>query len=48
MRHLERTEALYAAARQTLAGGVSSDARRGVQPVPLYVSLAAGSARRTC
>ena len=43
MRHLERTEALYAAARQTLAGGVSSDARRGVQPVPLYVSHAAGA-----
>lgn len=43
MRHLERTQALYAAARQTLAGGVSSDARRSVQPVPLFVSHAAGA-----
>jgi glutamate-1-semialdehyde 2,1-aminomutase len=43
MRHLERSHALYAAARQTLAGGVSSDARRSVQPVPLYISHAAGS-----
>jgi glutamate-1-semialdehyde 2,1-aminomutase len=43
MRHLKRTEALYAAALQTLAGGVSSDARRGVQPLPLYVSHAAGA-----
>jgi glutamate-1-semialdehyde 2,1-aminomutase len=42
MRHLERSQALYTAAQQTLAGGVSSDARRGVQPVPLYVSHAAG------
>jgi glutamate-1-semialdehyde 2,1-aminomutase len=43
MRHLERSQALYATARQSLAGGVSSDARRGVQPVPLYISHAAGS-----
>jgi len=42
MRHLERSQALYAAARQSLAGGVSSDARRGVQPVPLYISHGAG------
>jgi len=43
MRHLERSQALFAAARQSLAGGVSSDARRGVHPVPLYISHAAGS-----
>ena len=43
MRNLERTHALYDAARQVLAGGVSSDARRSVQPVPLYISHAAGA-----
>ena len=43
LRHLERTQALYTAARQTLAGGVSSDARRSVQPVPLFISYAAGA-----
>jgi glutamate-1-semialdehyde 2,1-aminomutase len=43
MRHLERTRALYAQAQASLAGGVSSDARRSVQPVPLFVSHAAGA-----
>jgi glutamate-1-semialdehyde 2,1-aminomutase len=43
MRHLARSQALYAAAQKMLAGGVSSDARRGVQPVPLYISHAAGA-----
>jgi glutamate-1-semialdehyde 2,1-aminomutase len=43
MRKLERTRALYAEAQQYLAGGVSSDARRAVQPVPLYVDHAAGA-----
>jgi len=43
MRKLERSRALYAQAQQLLAGGVSSDARRGVQPVPLYVDHALGA-----
>jgi len=43
MRKLDRTRALYAEAQQYLAGGVSSDARRAVQPVPLYVDHAAGA-----
>ncbi len=43
MRNLEHTHALYADARQLLAGGVSSDARRTVQPVPLYIGHAAGA-----
>ena len=43
MRHLERSRALYETAKGYLAGGVSSDARRSVQPVPLFVSHAAGS-----
>ncbi len=43
MRTLDRTRALYAEAQQYLAGGVSSDARRAVQPVPLYIDHAAGA-----
>ncbi|MCC7361528.1 MAG: glutamate-1-semialdehyde 2,1-aminomutase [Anaerolineales bacterium] len=43
MRHLERTQALFAQATQYLAGGVSSDARRSVKAVPLYVDHAAGA-----
>ena len=43
MRHLDRSQALYKTASQYLAGGVSSDARRSVKPVPLYVSHAAGA-----
>ena len=42
-RHLARTQALFDSAKQVLAGGVSSDARRSVQPVPLYISHAAGA-----
>lgn len=42
-RILTRSAALFAQAQQHLAGGVSSDARRSVQPVPLYVSHALGS-----
>jgi glutamate-1-semialdehyde 2,1-aminomutase len=43
MRHLNRSQALFDSAKQVLAGGVSSDARRSVQPVPLYISHAAGA-----
>jgi glutamate-1-semialdehyde 2,1-aminomutase len=43
MRHLQRTQALFDSAQQVLAGGVSSDARRSVKPVPLYISHAAGA-----
>jgi glutamate-1-semialdehyde 2,1-aminomutase len=43
MRTLDRSRALYAQAQQLLAGGVSSDARRGVQPVPLYIDHAQGA-----
>ncbi len=43
MRKLELTRAMYAEAQKYLAGGVSSDARRAVQPVPLYVDHAAGA-----
>ncbi len=42
-RTLTRSAALFAQAQQHLAGGVSSDARRSVQPVPLYVSHASGA-----
>jgi glutamate-1-semialdehyde 2,1-aminomutase len=42
-RTLTRSTALFAQAQQHLAGGVSSDARRSIQPVPLYVSHAAGA-----
>jgi glutamate-1-semialdehyde 2,1-aminomutase len=43
MRHLERSRALYEQAQQVIAGGISSDARRGIKPVPLYVDHALGS-----
>lgn len=43
MRHLKRSHELYEEAQRYIAGGVSSDIRRGVRPVPLYVSHAAGS-----
>src|SRR5678816_2895039 len=43
VRHLNRTQALFDSAKQVLAGGVSSDARRSVQPVPLFISHGAGS-----
>lgn len=43
MRELERTTQLYERARRHLAGGVSSDARRGVQPVPLFIDRAQGA-----
>ncbi len=43
MRRLDRTKALYQTAQQYLAGGVSSDARRSVQPVPLYIDHAHGA-----
>src|SRR6185436_10568924 len=43
VRHLNRTQALFDSAKHVLAGGVSSDARRSVQPVPLYISHAAGA-----
>jgi glutamate-1-semialdehyde 2,1-aminomutase len=42
-RQLARSLALFETAKQYLAGGVSSDARRSIQPVPLYVSRAAGA-----
>ncbi|NEE02310.1 aspartate aminotransferase family protein [Phytoactinopolyspora halotolerans] len=41
-RKLEHSEALYARARQVIAGGVSSDARR-LPGTPLYVDRAQGS-----
>lgn len=41
-RNLTRSTALYSAAREVIAGGVSSDARRS-SGVPLYVDHAAGS-----
>ncbi len=43
MRHLKRSHELYEEAQRYIAGGVSSDIRRGMRPVPLYVSHAAGS-----
>lgn len=41
-RNLERSDALYARARQVIAGGVSSDARR-LPGTPLYIDRASGS-----
>lgn len=43
MRHLRRSHELYEEAQGYIAGGVSSDIRRGVEPVPLYASHGVGS-----
>ena len=43
MRKLDASFRLYERACHHLAGGVSSDARRGVQPVPLYIDHAQGA-----
>jgi glutamate-1-semialdehyde 2,1-aminomutase len=43
VRDLTQTKELAEEARRYIAGGVSSDARRGVKPAPLYIDHAKGS-----